>query len=139
MPKFEDPQVADAFSAFPDKARARLLHIRNLIFEIANAEQVGDLEETLKWGQPSYLTPKTKAGSTIRLGLNKTDDPAVFTHCQTTIVSSFRNIFPDTFTYDDNRAVYVGYDLETDAALSILIKSALTYHRDKLKQGTVSN
>ena len=37
------------------------MFLRQLIFETAAAtEVVGELEETLKWGEPSYLTPKTK-------------------------------------------------------------------------------
>jgi hypothetical protein len=35
-------------------------------FDAANASKgVGALQETPKWGQPSYLTPETKSSSTI--------------------------------------------------------------------------
>jgi len=132
MTEFDDPNVERAFAAFPEDIRARLMTIREMIFEVADAEQVGALEETLKWGQPAYLTPETKAGSTIRLGQNKADEPAVFTHCQTTIVSDFRQAFPDTFEYEENRALYPGTaDSSKDEALAMFVKSALTYHRSK--------
>ncbi len=59
--------VAAAFSVFPDRVRARLLEVRDLIFETAaSAGGVGPLTETLKWGEPAYLTEATGSGSTIR-------------------------------------------------------------------------
>ena len=127
---FPDPAVETAFDAFPDAARASLLAMRDLIFDVAEAtEGVGALEEKLKWGQPAYLTPESKSGSTIRLGVPKDGGVALYAHCQTTIISDFRGLFPDEFTYEGNRAVRFGDgdDLRPDA-LSLLIKSALTYH-----------
>lgn len=127
---FSDPAVAAAFDAFPDEARPGLLAMRDLIFEVAaETDGVGALEETLKWGQPAYLTPETKSGSTIRLGAPKDGGAAFYAHCQTTIISDFRGLFPDEFSYEGNRAVRFaeGDDLKPEA-LSLLIKSALTYH-----------
>lgn len=127
---FSDPTVAAAFDAFPDEARPELLKMRDLIFNVAaETDGVGALQETLKWGQPAYLTPETKSGSTIRLGAPKDGGAALYAHCQTTIISDFRGLFPDEFTYEGNRAVRFaeGDDLKPDA-LSLLIKSALTYH-----------
>lgn len=127
---FTDPAVAAAFDAFPDETRPGLLALRDLIFDVAAVTAgVGALQETLKWGQPAYLTPETKSGSTIRLGAPKDGGAALYAHCQTTIISDFRGLFPDEFTYEGNRAVRFaeGDDLKPDA-LSLLIKSALTYH-----------
>lgn len=127
---FADPAVRSAFDAFPDAARVPLLSLRDLIFDVAErTECVGRLEETLKWGQPSYLTVETKSGSTIRLGAPKDGGVAVYAHCRTTIISDFRSLFPDEFRYEGNRAVLLSEDgdLRVDA-LTLLIKSALTYH-----------
>ena len=102
----EDPAVSDAFAAFPETDRVALMELRELIFETAaETEGVGRLEETLKWGQPAYLTPETKSGSTLRLGKMKSGDVAVFAHCQTSIIADFRSLFPDDFNYEGNRAV----------------------------------
>src|SRR5260370_37333640 len=69
---FTDPRVEAVFSAYPEPLRAKLLALRRLIFATAKAtEGVGALQETLKWGQPSYLTPATGSGSTIRLDRGK--------------------------------------------------------------------
>jgi len=66
---FDDPNVARRFASFPQDLRAPLLDLREMIFDIAQKTPgVGAIEETLKWGQPAYLTPVTKSGSTIRLG-----------------------------------------------------------------------
>ena len=49
--------VAAAFATFPVPVRDRLLHVRDLIFDTASqTDGVGALEETLKWGEPAYLT-----------------------------------------------------------------------------------
>jgi len=59
---YHDPSE-DRFSPVVQK---KLMQLRKLIFDVASAtEGVGELEETLKWGQPSYLTSQSKSGSTI--------------------------------------------------------------------------
>ena len=63
-----DPAVEEVFRAYPKPLKARLLALRRLIFDTAKTTTgVGALQETLKWGQPSYLTTETKSGSTIRI------------------------------------------------------------------------
>jgi hypothetical protein len=127
---FEDPNVEAAFAAFPAKERSGLMVLRKLIFDTAQkTDGVGELYETLKWGQPAYLTPKTKSGSTIRLGLPKQGGFAVYAHCQTTILSDFQFIFPNEFAYEGNRAIHfkAGDPLPLDK-LEMLVREALTYH-----------
>ncbi|WP_417517031.1 DUF1801 domain-containing protein [Minwuia sp.] len=130
---FDSAEVESRFAAFPESARAGLLKLRALIFETAAATPgVGAVQETLKWGQPAYLTPETKSGSTIRLGLPKQGGFAIFTHCQTTLIPDFRSLFPDDFTYEGNRAIHFrdGEDPEAEK-VGLLIHSALTYHLKK--------
>lgn len=129
-PAFPDPAVAAAYEALPRPQRDGLLALRGLIFETAaETPGVGSLQECLKWGQPAYLTPDTKAGSTIRLGLPKQGGFALYTHCRTTLIADFRSLFPDDFQYEGNRAVHfkAGTSLPRDP-LRLLIRSALTYH-----------
>ena len=60
--------VARAFEAYPPNIRRKLLALRALILKTAASTQsVGELEETLKWGEPAYLTSESKIGSTIRI------------------------------------------------------------------------
>ncbi len=124
--------VAAAYDSYPSTARDALLHVRTLIFQTAAQNPViGTLTETLKWGQPSYLTEATKSGSTIRLG-HAQDCCAIYLNCKTTLVDTMREIYPDTFTYQGTRAVLFPLDqpLPNDA-LAHCIEMALTYHRNK--------
>ncbi|MCA0871544.1 DUF1801 domain-containing protein [Seohaeicola saemankumensis] len=131
-PQFADRAVADAFAAFPNPARAGVLRLRALIFEVAaGTPGVGRVQETLKWGQPAYLTPDTKAGSTLRLGRPKTGGYAIYAHCRTSLISDFRGLFPQ-FTYDGNRAVlFRDQDRPPEEQIALLIGAALTYHRKR--------
>src|SRR5437899_4425114 len=99
---FSDPAVDAVFNAYPKPIKARLLALRRLIFDTAKATKgVGRLEETLKWGQPSYLTAETKSGSTIRIDQVKTaaNQYAVYFHCQTNLVATFRELYPKEFSF----------------------------------------
>ncbi len=127
--------VKAAFDAFPEPARDTLLKARTLIFQTAASNPaVGPLTETLKWGEPAYLTEETKSGSTIRMGWKpaKPDHGALFFNCKTTLVNTMHDIYPDIFTYQGTRAVLFRLDqpLPNDA-LAHGIEMALTYHRNK--------
>ena len=132
-PAFSNQDVRSAFDAMPEPARAALLHIRDLIFATAAAtEAVGPLEETLKWGQPAYLTPATRSGSTIRLGIPKSNehDAALFDHCQTDLTRRFEAHYPGLFAYEGTRALLFEADKPIpEAPLRHCIAMALTYHR----------
>lgn len=132
-PPFQNSDVTEKFASFPKPERDGLLALRSIIFETAaNLPAVGEIEETLKWGQPSYLTAKPKSGSTIRLGMPKTGGFGIYTHCQTTLISDFQNLFPDDFTYEGNRAIHFNHVSEMPLdKLQMFISSALTYHIKK--------
>jgi len=135
---FDDPAVAAVFEAYPPRVKARLLRLRDLILETAaETDGVGALEETLKWGQPSYLTPESKSGTTIRIDKLKSGDggTALFFHCQTHLVDTFREIYRDELAFEGNRAIALdaGDDLPEDA-LRHCIAMALTYHQNKRKK-----
>jgi hypothetical protein len=125
--------VDSAFAAFPARVRARLLEIRSLIFETAaRIEDVGPLTETLKWGEPAYLTEATGSGSTVRLGWFRSPERncAVLFNCRTTLIDDFRNQFPDVFTYEKNRAILIdAREPLPETPLSTCLVMALTYHR----------
>ena len=70
--------VAAAFAAFAAPKRASLMRLRGLIFLVAaGTEGVGPLKETLKCGEPAYLTFTTKSSKTIRLGSANPGDVAL--------------------------------------------------------------
>lgn len=129
-PPFSSEDVAAVFDSYPADARASLLTLRALIFDTAASDpRIGRIEETLKWGQPSYLTPETKSGSTIRLAVPKTGGFGLYTHCQTTIMSDFQKISGQEFTFDGNRGVvFTPGQIPDPDTLRLLIHAALTYH-----------
>jgi hypothetical protein len=124
------------FAAYPPKIRRQLLALRKIIFDVAaSTEGVGHLEETLKWGEPAYITSQTKSGSTIRLGWKKSSPTqyAIYFNCQTNLVESFRTLFPDEFKFQGNRAIVFDDDeVVPKDAVCFCIAAALTYHRDKI-------
>jgi len=131
MKRFADPAVAAVFKAYPAGLRRKLMELRALVFEVAaGTDGVGRLTETLKWGQPSYLTEETKSGTTVRIDrLRQGDGYALYVHCQSGLVPTFRALYPDTFRYEGRRALL----FDTDASLPLpalrhCIGLALTHH-----------
>ncbi len=132
--KFTSAEVAIVFDAYPPEISNKLFLLRQLIFDVADDLTVtGGLIEMLKWGQPSYLT-KSKSGTTIRIDQVKSEPTqyALYFHCQTTLVETFRQLFPDTFTYSGNRAILLNtQDKLAEDELRQCIEMALTYHINK--------
>ena len=84
-PLIEDARVAEVFAGYPGRTREKLLVLRCLILETAaDTPGVGGLQETLKWGQPSYLTAESKSGTTVRIGPygSSGSKHALYVHCQ---------------------------------------------------------
>jgi Domain of unknown function (DU1801) len=134
---FSDPAVKAIFDGYPKSLKAKLLALRRLILDTARTtDGVGPLEETLKWGQPSYLTSATKSGSTVRIDrIRFTPDLyAVYFHCQTRLVETFREIYPTEMRYGGNRCIVFNVDdAVPEAALRHCVALALTYHLHKRK------
>lgn len=135
MAQRRNPEVTAVLQGYPPVHRRKLLQIRKLIFETARkTEGVGKLEETLKWGEPAYLTSETGSGTTIRMAWKKSapEQCAVHFHCQTSLVSTFREMFGDCFRFEGNRSiVFLRDDVVPKEQLSSCIALALTYHKNK--------
>jgi hypothetical protein len=135
MRPFSNSAVALIFDAYPSPIRSKLLALRALLFATAaNTAGVGEIEETLKWGEPAYLTTQSHSGSTIRIDAKKSTATqyAIFFNCKTDLIETFRTLFPDEFQFEGNRAIV--FDVNVDPpmdALKICITAALTYHRNK--------
>lgn len=130
MHPFQTPKVKAAYDAFGQKQRVIALILRELVFEVAmDTPQAGEVEETLKWGQPSFITPKTKSGSTLRIGVTKSGDTGLYAHCGTSIISDYAATFPGDDRIDGNRGVLFSTadDIAKDR-LRHLIRHGLTYH-----------
>jgi hypothetical protein len=130
---FRNAAVAQAFDGYPPEMRRKLLALRQLIFETAACTPgVGEIEETLRWGEPAYVTTQSRSGSTVRIGWKKSAPTryAMYFHCQTNLVETFRTLFPREFRFEGNRAiVFSEIDVVPADALAFCIAAALTYHR----------
>src|SRR5262245_58760710 len=107
MRRFASNDVRSTFEAYPPALRAKLMALRELVFDAAaRTAGVGPLTETLKWGQPSYLTEDSGSGTTVRIDrLKDADGYAVYFHCQSGLLGQFRELYPGTFRYEGKRAI----------------------------------
>lgn len=125
-------QVAEVISHYPPKPKKVFKQVRQLVVEAAK-ESVGldNTEETLKWGEPSYLG---KNGSTVRMKWTEKqpDQFSLFFNCNSIMVETIKELYQDEFTYDGNRAISFSLDESMpDAALKHCIAMALDYHKLK--------
>jgi hypothetical protein len=122
---------------YPAQVRPKLAALRRLILDTAKTTKgVGAIKETLKWGQLSFVTPETRSGSTIRIDVVKSNPKryAMYFHCQTNLVASFRQLYPKEFAYEGNRAILFDLDKSVpEKPLRHCIALALTYHLEKRK------
>lgn len=124
------PEVEAKFASYPVEAREQLERIRNLVFAVAEEESLGKVEETLKWGEPSFLV---KGGSTIRIDWKPKDPDVikVYFHCQTSLIETFKQIYRDEFEYEGKRAIVIPLQAAEIGPLGHCLQMALQYHRLK--------
>lgn len=132
--------VLDTFLNYTEASREKLLSLRQVIFDVAaKTKGVGELEETLKWRQISYLTPITKSGTTIRIDTidNNEQQIGIFVTCQTTLLETYRALYSDLLEFEGDRCVI--FDMHNSAELEAVkrcIELALTYHLDKKQKSS---
>lgn len=127
-----NPAVQKVFDAYPEHVKPLMLQLRSLILETAsNINDLTELEETLKWEEPSFLT---KYGSTIRIDWKpkNPDYYAVYFKCTSQLVPSFKALYGTIFEFEKNRAILFKLDdTIPEKALKHCISLALTYHKIK--------
>jgi hypothetical protein len=116
---------------YPSPVQKKLLALRALIIQTAEEIGITQLDETLKRGEPSYLT---KMGNTIRFDLKKKspDRYAMYFKCTSRLVPTFRTIYGDVFEFEGDRAIVFRMGEKVPVrALKQCVKSTLTYHKVK--------
>lgn len=133
-PPRPDTAVAEVLAGKPPPARKALMRLREMIYgTAATTDGVGALEEALKWGQASYLTPETGSGTTVRIDTVRNDPSrvAIFVNCQTDLLSRYRDLYPK-LDFDGERAVRFPVDRALpEDEIRHMVALALTYHRRK--------
>lgn len=135
MQKFNivtDPKVDEIFANYPEHVHDKMSFLRTLVRETAKEiKGIDKLEETLKWGEPSFVT---KHGSTLRMDWKEKNPNqyALYFQCTSRLVDTFRSVFGNRFQYEGKRAIV----FQLDGQLPILelkecVKATLTYHNVK--------
>jgi len=124
-------EMAHKFAQYPPQVKAALLQLRAIILEVAALDSVSEFTETLKWGQPSYLA---KNASTVRIDWSEKDPEhyRLYFICNTKLIATFKELYPDTFQYENNRVIAFGLSQTLPiAALKHCLSIALRYHKVK--------
>lgn len=128
-----NPEIKEKFATYPAEAQRQLEVVRHLIFSVAKENSLGAVEETLKWGEASYLV---KGGTTVRMDW-KPKDPGVikvYFHCQTKLIETFREIYRNEFEYEGKRAIVIPLDaVIKEGPLGHCLQMALKYHSLKYR------
>lgn len=126
------PEVQEVFNNYPEGVRGKLESLRMLILDTArDTNGITELEETLKWGEPSYVT---KNGSTLRIDWKprSPDQYAMYFQCTSRLVDTFRLVFGNTFQYEGKRAIIFPLNQKIPVEeLKECIRATLRYHKVK--------
>jgi len=132
MDKKISTQVANVIKDYPPKAKSVFGNVRKIVVKAAKATSgLENTEETLKWGEPSYLA---EGGSTVRMNWaeKQPDQFSLYFNCNSILVETFRELYRDEFIFDGNRAVSFKLDEPVpEAALEHCISMAMQYHKLK--------
>ncbi|MAD75928.1 MAG: hypothetical protein CML20_14270 [Rheinheimera sp.] len=126
-----DKVVKTRFEEYPENVRPRLEQLRNLILKLSSDLDLGKVEESLKWGEPSY---SVKTGSPIRIDwkFKSPDNFFLFFNCKTKLVDTFRELHNSTLEFQGNRAIVLSVcNPLPEAAIKHCVELALTYQQRK--------
>ncbi len=118
-------------NSYPDQIMGRMTRLRALVRQVAEDSGMIRLEETLKWGEPSFII---KQGSTLRMDWKSKslNQYAMYFSCSSRLVDTFKIVFGDTFRYEGKRAIL--FDLTSELPeqeLKRCIAATLRYHEVK--------
>lgn len=134
-PSFSDQAVENKFDTYAKEDRERLMRLRSWLFEEAEKlENCGEVVETLKWGEPAYLTKKPNSGSTIRMNTvkNSPGSVALYFNCNSSLLKEFRQHYENELVLHGDRMVEFPQDQPmSEKTVRHCLALALTYHQRK--------
>ncbi len=126
------PEFEMKLLSYPDHIRPKMQYLREIVHETAKEiPEIKELEETLKWGEPSFIT---KIGSTLRMDWKEKtlEQYQIYFKCTSRLVETFKLVFGELFQYEKNRAIIFKLDEEIPIALlKECIRATLMYHKVK--------
>lgn len=129
--------VQAVYDACPPPVRHGLHQLRGLILAQADLmPQIGPVTESLRWGQPAFLTLDSGAACSLRIGPVKGQGFGLFVHCQTGLIAAFAAGAGVGLRFGGTRAVLFDPSDRIDPAqISVLIGQALGYHLPPQRRG----
>ena len=125
-------QVEQVIEHYPSDAKLTFTKVRELVINAAIATAgLENTQETLKWGEPSYLAD---GGSTVRMKWTEKQPEqfSLFFNCNSILVETFRELYQDEFVFDGNRAMSFKLSDPIPAeALEHCISMSMQYHAIK--------
>lgn len=125
-------KVLEKFNSYPDFVRDRMQYLRELVIETAEEiETVKVLEETLKWGEPSFVT---KYGSTLLMDWKeKTPNQyAMYFQCTSRLIDTFRVVFDQKFQFEGKKSNYFSIKSENSwTGIKAMYKSLFKLSQSK--------
>lgn len=128
MTDIPEPAVQAVFDQCPAATLQKMRQLRQWVYQCAGDKPI---EESLKWGEPSY---RCKGASPVRLGVREVPQPSVclYFNCQSQLVETFRELYADVLHFDGNRAIVLPANKKLPAAaVKHCITLALEYHQRK--------
>jgi hypothetical protein len=124
-------EVQERFDRYPAHIRPHIFRLREIVYRVAEDQDLGDIEEALKWGEPSY---HVKCGSPIRMDW-KVKYPSqyfLFFHCQTKLVDTFRELYSEVLEFEGNRAIVLHANKKLpEEVIRHCIEMAMNYKKIK--------
>ena len=132
--KFASKLFKSVTDDYPSVLGDKLLYLKSLIYEQAELNpKVGEIEESLKWGQLSYAS-KNRSGTPVRLGIEKKSPGffGLYVNCSTTVIDDIKHIYGDRFQYDGNRGLLFNeQEILPEDEIRHAIDMTLCYHINK--------
>ena len=120
-------------SGYAAPVKSDLMLLRQMVLDVAASNPViGPIEESTKWGEPSYAPEKKGIGSSVRITLRRDGRISMNFICHTGLVGRFRAIYGDRLSFEGNRTIIIdpAKPLPREE-LNHCIAMALTYFRNK--------
>ncbi|MGJ5618676.1 hypothetical protein [Sulfitobacter sp. MF3-043] len=117
-----------------EPAQRTLWQCRAMFHGVAEKAGAGPLDETLKWGQPSWRPMKPRTGSTLRIDWTPKfpNRLSLYVDCKTDLAARMQTLYPDLPENDGQRHLAVALDVPLpEHAIAHLAEMTFTYHRAK--------
>ena len=125
------PEIKALFKQYPKAAQEKLYDLRDFIFTVAKNRDLGEVTETIKWGEASY---NCKGGTPIRIDWKDKhpENVSLYFNCQTLIAETIRTVVGNRLNVVGNREIRFNIKQQLPAKdICFCIDLALRYHSIK--------